>query len=639
MEAKMDMQPTHMDNMHDTFWRDDQVSILFLSDVPLLNEAGKLNKGDLRKVIEGQPDIVSDFLQQPVSDQQSVSDSSIGDPILVKLRFLNDDSGPDSPPSPSMYRPNGMTNSEDDSEIPPGVYPFQVALPPVPIPFDAVRTSFASFFKIEDLSQQGGSAPSDDSLMLRVVKKINTFLVQLNEQMGSDVVAAVAAPVLLAGGTGDGISQGCPLTPPMPVNDSCSSWHYNLPNLSSDVQSMTGEGVTVFILDAFPEQGVIARAARDAGDDNRLLQRVNKTVTFDYSVLSGVQEIQDMRGTQGAFVGKDVYGRHYPILMPDHGLFIAGVVHDIAPKASIECIRVLNDLCVGDANLIVNALSNIYQRKIGAVSEPLFGKLVVINMSLVIPTDGELQSKGVDLHGGVFQDIRALLFFFIKSLTDLGVVIAASAGNEGDLREMSGPRPGALYPAKFCDEPYNNDSIIPVGAVDSAGNATTYSCYPGLRGVATYGGEVPSASPKNPPSNNPSMDTSDMPRGIYSSVEYPPLSADPPEQYYAAPNDHAWAYWVGTSFATPIVSALAARILQQQPSLTGGGVHNAVLNEASGSVQWTNLEGGGQQQGNMLLAGQECVYRDHGDEDDEDEEVEVNIQITEINVTINESNG
>ena len=110
-----------------------------------------------------------------------------------------------------------------------------------------------------------------------------------------------------------------------------------------------------------------------------------------------------------------------------------------------------------------------------------------------------------------------------------------------------------------------------------------------------------------PTSNNPSVDTSDMLRGIYSSVEYPPLSADPPEQYYAAPDDHAWAYWVGTSFATPIVSALAARILQQQPSLTGGGVHNAVLNEASRLVQWTNLDGGGQQQGKMLLAVQKCV--------------------------------
>jgi subtilisin family serine protease len=619
MEVKMDMQPVDMLNMHNTFWRDDQVSILFLSNVPIFNEAGKLNKTDLGRVINGQAETVSHFLQQQVSE------SPVGDPIQVQLHFLNDDSHAGSPPMVSMYRPDATTNAEDDSEIPPGVYPFEVTLPPttIPIPIGAenVKASFASFFKIEDLSQPGGAAPADSSLMLRAVKKINTYLEVLNQQEAGDIVAAVAAPVWLTGGTGiTPVGQGCPLTPPIPVlvNDSCSNWHYKLPNLSSEVQLMTGDGITVFVLDSFPERGVIARAARDAGDNNRLLRKVDRTVSFDYGILSGVQEIQDMRDTQNAFVGKDVYGRHYAILMPDHGLFIAGIIRDLAPKARIECIRVLNDLCVGDAQLITNALSNIYQRKIGAVSDALDGKPVVINMSLVIPTDDELQSKGVDLHGGAFNDIRAALFFHIKALTDLGVVIAASAGNEGDLREVPGSsRPDSLYPAKFCYEPYNDDGIIPVGAVNSTGNAATYSCYPGLRGVATYGGEVPAVLPEDPPSANPSVDTSDMPRGIYSSVEYPPRSADPPEQYYAAPDDHAWAYWVGTSFATPIVSALAARILQQQPSLTGGGVHDAVLNEAAGAVQWINLAGGAQQQGKMLLAVQECVHRDH-DEGDED---------------------
>jgi len=39
-----------------------------------------------------------------------------------------------------------------------------------------------------------------------------------------------------------------------------------------------GDGVTVFILDAFPERGVISRAARDAGDDNWLLSNVKRLV-------------------------------------------------------------------------------------------------------------------------------------------------------------------------------------------------------------------------------------------------------------------------------------------------------------------------------------------------------------------------
>ena len=35
---------------------------------------------------------------------------------------------------------------------------------------------------------------------------------------------------------------------------------------------------------------------------------------------------------------------------------------------------------------------------------------------------------------------------------------------------------------------------------------------------------------------------------------------------YPAPNDDAWAYWSGTSFATPIITAVAARVLEKLTS-------------------------------------------------------------------------
>src|SRR5439155_11947610 len=106
----------------------------------------------------------------------------------------------------------------------------------------------------------------------------------------------------------------------------------------------------------------------------------------------------------------------------------------------------------------------------------------------------------------------------------------------------------------------------------------------------TYGGEVPDVQPLDPPSSNPVVTIKDPLRGIYSSVEYPPLSdvpVDLPEQYYEAPNLHAWAYWIGTSFATPIVSAVTARILEVRVL---GSVHDAILNTATGVTQWDNLD-------------------------------------------------
>ena len=129
-------------------------------------------------------------------------------------------------------------------------------------------------------------------------------------------------------------------------------------------------------------------------------------------------------------------------------------------------------------------------------------------------------------------------------------------------------------------------------------------------------------SPPNPTSNHPDVKISDAPRGIYSSVEYAPLSADPPEQYYAAPNDHAWAYWVGTSFATPIISALAARILESQaPGHVANNVHQAILDAATDTTSWDRLDpskdGSSTATGNMLKAVQQCLAGDR----DADEEV------------------
>ncbi|MFL5657694.1 MAG: hypothetical protein ACJ8CB_26380 [Ktedonobacteraceae bacterium] len=60
----------------------------------------------------------------------------------------------------------------------------------------------------------------------------------------------------------------------------------------------------------------------------------------------------------------------------------------------------------------------------------------------------------------------------------------------------SGKRWKLRYPAAFAyaldDEHPGVPSVIPVGAVNGAGNAASYSNYPGSLGIATYGGEIPS---------------------------------------------------------------------------------------------------------------------------------------------------
>ena len=129
-----------------------------------------------------------------------------------------------------------------------------------------------------------------------------------------------------------------------------------------------------------------------------------------------------------------------------------------------------------------------------------------------------------------------------------------------------------------------------------------------------------------------------MMRGIYSSVEFPPLSLDPPAQYYTAPDDHAWAYWVGTSFATAIISALAARVLElQAEGQVFGSAQKAIMNAASDTTLWDGLDpsvtGSGTANGNMLLAVQHCVRKDR-DEEEEEEKHEDEAEV--VKVVVNE---
>src|SRR2546421_3941116 len=254
-----------------------------------------------------------------------------------------------------------------------------------------------------------------------------------------------------------------------------------------------------------------------------------------------------------------------------HGLFIAGIVHDVAPKAKIECIRVLNDYGVGDLDTLVNTLSGIYYRMLKG---DLIGKPMVINLSLVMgPPESDLPRFGWD-NDSKKPPLEGVQGLF-KRLVKAGAIITASAGNDSDpryvmnaLEERFGPR----YPAAFVDDdPVALSAIIPVGAVNQRGIAASYSNYPGHHGIGTYAGELPKPDPWLPSAMShvvTHVDTTspiDALRGVYSASEYPALSKNNPNSTYQVPNSNAWVYWPGTSFATPIITALAACVLEGQP--------------------------------------------------------------------------
>jgi hypothetical protein len=442
-------------------------------------------------------------------------------------------------------------------------------------------------------------------------------------------------------------THGCPVNPPFPVEESGAQGRYKitLPELPDSLQSATGKGVTVFVLDTLPSPTIIANAVGAPGNNNSLLKGIATgmkykepydamppAINLNYSFEEIVPD-----PAHSAMTGKDIYGRLIGFPMADHGLTIAAIVRDLAPAANIECIRVLNDFGVGDVRTLAHALTYIYNRTLTPnpdTKQPgdLVNKPVVINLSLVVMPPGN------DIPGDFSQQVKEqitsdtlqLLHDHMQPLADQRAIFIAAAGNDTDPRDtMMNPaevRFNSRYPAYFAyDERYRINTMIPVGAVNQARKAASYSNYPGPRGIATYGGELPRPVPWMPSAMSHTtthVDTSepiDALCGIYTASEYPALSMndhyDSPSTMpmasassgtpnlatasassgmskdyptYHAPNSHAWAYYSGTSFATPIISALAARILEQKPE--SRDLHQAIVSASRGQqTVWTSV--------------------------------------------------
>ncbi len=487
-----------------------------------------------------------------------------------------------------------------------------------------------------------------DSPVVKLVAMINDKPDDLRKQ-GIPIVSA--SPIWLAGATNGPsipVGQGCPLTPPIPLlsDIACASssglFPITLPELPPVLRPMSGDGVTVFVLDTLPTMEEINRAVEAAEENNLLLLDVANNVRFHYNRLPDLLEVPSK---SQPVTGKDIEGRLVGFRMPDHGLFIAGIVRDVAPNAHVECVRVLNDYCVGDLPTITKALEGIHNRMLLFNPEApkpdgtyergdLFQKPVVVNLSLVIPEDMEVTSNGFKQSD--LDDLRKGLLNSIQALVNLGVVFVASAGNEGDLRyppaNPNGTRPDALYPAAFAYHGLKPPQMmVPVGAVDKHGNAASYSCYPGYLGISTYGGEVPIAARRKLDGCFTGAENVDAPIGIYTSLSYPALSIDDCEPTYPVPNGNAWAYWVGTSFATPIIAALVARILEYmlRNSLPGTvpapntHVWYGITSYAPmRRVTWDRIGAAKETQIGPMIWAVQCASTNWEGEDEEDEEEE-----------------
>ena len=268
-------------------------------------------------------------------------------------------------------------------------------------------------------------------------------------------------------------------------------------------------------------------------------------------------------------IGWDATG---PTTVSNHGLFVAGLIHRIAPDSNIHMVQVLDNNGCGELWVLNKALED-YTSRISHWSGNL--NRTVINMSLGIKKANPQNQNDLDTLSKALQDAY-----------DHGAIIVAAAGNDSPGRDdddrVVDPMP-MQYPARF------DDIVIGVAATNIHGKR---SCYSNEGVVAAPGGDgrfiVTNDDGTTEEKCEPRADTwnqSPGPNGDQictdmASCEYGLVSLG---QTRYGPQ---YMYWSGTSFATPLVSGLAALAYEKT-----GGNQDLVrcLIEEGGSVKRAGL--------------------------------------------------
>ncbi|HRF50449.1 MAG TPA: S8 family serine peptidase [Anaerolineales bacterium] len=233
--------------------------------------------------------------------------------------------------------------------------------------------------------------------------------------------------------------------------------------------------------------------------------------------------------------------------MRDHGLFGVGLTFAAAPQSELHLVRVLDDNAIGDLYSLTAGIDGMTQATLPQNAGTL--RRVVYNFSLGLKPIGselpqelrELMLKIVDampaderpelVNGLPLQSLEIPL----RTAYNLGAVVIASAGN--DSAGLSKPEPQNI-PAAYSF----------VLGVQSTNMAQRQSCYSNTGEVGAPGGDgglAPDCEPQLQLCNA----ATPCDYGLVSLVS-------------ERSDTVGFAYWVGSSFAAPLVSGVAADALE-----------------------------------------------------------------------------
>jgi hypothetical protein len=338
-----------------------------------------------------------------------------------------------------------------------------------------------------------------------------------------------------------------------------------------------GENVTVAILDtAYQETELIDRKPKNGSHPlYEALLGANRRLHIHYDP-----------SVENYMPGITTEDHDYD--MRDHGLFVAGIINSLAPQAELHLYHVLNKYGLGDLQTIASAMQKVYDAH--ARSTLVVNSSLTINLPLEAKhlryDDDEMGKKLVKMRRldsddedsdeldtaktNAWKEWLDRQKVSRKEIKDwlnrqnlpaeqicdltyaLGSRVIAAAGNNRDEKIRPG-RPNACYLAAF-------ESVLGVGALPiselpahindqlKTASYSNKSDRPLVTGITTLGGEAGEKQGV---------------LGIYLG-QFPPPSENELEEMKE--NKNGWAWWAGTSFATPIVSGITAAILSSKPN-------------------------------------------------------------------------
>lgn len=215
-----------------------------------------------------------------------------------------------------------------------------------------------------------------------------------------------------------------------------------------------------------------------------------------------------------------------------HGTFIAGIVRQGCPAASLLCIPVFSALGLADEGFVHQTLTLLLARHVESLAlGRADGVIDVLSLSM-----GYYHEQSDD--PAAAPALRSLL----EAFRDAGVIVVAGAGND------AGTRP--FFPAAFGGGADSTDpSVFSVGALNPDG-ATVALFSNGGDWVRFHrpGAAVVSTMPVTVDAGGSASTESNTSSGRRSTID--------PDGYGSG-----FGVWSGTSFAAPVLAAEAAQLL------------------------------------------------------------------------------